>query len=335
MSEMPGMIRPELQALPQIRDRMTFLYFEHCKLNRQDSAITVTDDQGIIHVPAASISVLLLGPGTTVSHRAMELIGDAGVSVVWIGEHGVRYYAGGRPLTHRSAFLIRQAECVSNQRKHLMIVRKMYQLRFPEENSSKMTLQQLRGREGSRVRSVYRKYAKEYDVKWNGRDYDPEHFETGDPVNQALSAGCACLYGLAHAVIFALGLSPGLGFIHVGHDCSFVYDIADLYKAETTIPIAFEIASQYIEDKEKSLDDLPGIVRRHVRDELVAKHILERMVTDIQYLLQRDSKNEETQESEINLDNEEDMTSSEAIYLWDGVRGNVQNGVQYGKEMRK
>ena len=161
MSEMPGMIRPELQALPQIRDRMTFLYFEHCKLNRQDSAITVTDDQGIIHVPAASISVLLLGPGTTVSHRAMELIGDAGVSVVWIGEHGVRYYAGGRPLTHRSAFLIRQAECVSNQRKHLMIVRKMYQLRFPEENSSKMTLQQLRGREGSRVRSVYRKYAKE------------------------------------------------------------------------------------------------------------------------------------------------------------------------------
>ena len=120
-----------------------------------------------------------------------------------------------------------------------------------------------------------------------------------------------------------------------GHENSFVYDIADLYKAETTIPIAFEIASQYIEDKEKSLDDLPGIVRRHVRDELVAKHLLERMVTDIQYLLQRDSKNEETQESEINLDNEEDMTSSEAIYLWDGVRGNVQNGVQYGKEMRK
>ena len=104
MNEMPGMIRPELQALPQIRDRMTFLYFEHCKLNRQDSAITVKDEQGIIHIPAASISVLLLGPGTTVSHRAMELIGDAGVSVVWVGEHGVRYYAGGRPLTHRSAF---------------------------------------------------------------------------------------------------------------------------------------------------------------------------------------------------------------------------------------
>ena len=316
MSEMPGMIRPELQALPQIRDRMTFLYFEHCKLNRQDSAITVTDDQGIIHVPAASISVLLLGPGTTVSHRAMELIGDAGVSVVWIGEHGVRYYAGGRPLTHRSAFLIRQAECVSNQRKHLMIVRKMYQLRFPEENSSKMTLQQLRGREGSRVRSVYRKYAKEYDVKWNGRDYDPEHFETGDPVNQALSAGCACLYGLAHAVIFALGLSPGLGFIHVGHDCSFVYDIADLYKSEVVIPVAFQVASEEPED-------LPGIVRRKVRDVMTEKHILERMVKDIRWLFQ----DEDEEKGDMGKED-----TGEAVYLWDDKEGTVGNGRSYGQE---
>ena len=241
----------------------------------------------------------------------MELIGDAGVSVVWIGEHGVRYYAGGRPLTHRSAFLIRQAECVSNQRKHLMIVRKMYQLRFPEENSSKMTLQQLRGREGSRVRSVYRKYAKEYDVKWNGRDYDPEHFETGDPVNQALSAGCACLYGLAHAVIFALGLSPGLGFIHVGHDCSFVYDIADLYKSEVVIPVAFQVASEEPED-------LPGIVRRKVRDVMTEKHILERMVKDIRWLFQAEDEKKED--------------AVEAVYLWDDKEGTVRNGRSYGQE---
>ena len=105
MDKLPGMIRPELQALPQIKDRMTFLYFEHCKLNRQDSAITVTDDQGVVHVPAASISVLLLGPGTMVTHRAMELIGDAGVSGVWVGEHGVRYYAGGRPIKENTWLL--------------------------------------------------------------------------------------------------------------------------------------------------------------------------------------------------------------------------------------
>ena len=84
----------------------------------------------------------------------------------------------------------------------------------------------------------------------------------------------ACLYGLAHAVIVALGCAPGLGFVHVGHECSFVYDIADLYKAEVTIPIAFEVAAQAPED-----------LRRRVRDAMVEHHILERMVHDIRWLL--------------------------------------------------
>ena len=203
MADLPGMIRPELQALPQIGDRMTFLYFEHCVLNRQDSAITVTDDRGTVFVPAAAISVLLLGPGTKVTHRAMELIGDAGVSVLWVGEHGVRYYAGGRALTHKAGLLIRQAALVSNTRLRLGVVRQMYSMRFPGEDVSSLTLQQLRGREGARIRSVYRHAAKKWNVPWSGRTYDPENFDGGDAVNQALSAGHACLYGAAHAVIQA------------------------------------------------------------------------------------------------------------------------------------
>ena len=171
MDDVPGMIRPDLQALPQVRDRMTFLYLEHCTLGRQDGAITVTDEKGIVQIPAAGISVLLLGPGTRVTHRAMELMGDAGVGAVWVGEHGVRYYAHGRPLTTHSRMLIRQAELVSNHRKHLDVVRKMYQLRFPEEDVSHLTMQQLRGREGSRVRNVYRKASKETGVPWSGRLY--------------------------------------------------------------------------------------------------------------------------------------------------------------------
>ena len=343
--ELPGMIRPELQELPQIGDRMSFLYFERCKINREDSAITVTDEEGIVHVPAAAISVLLLGPGCSVTHRAMELIGDAGVTVVWVGEQGVRYYASGRPLTHSSGLLIRQAEMVSNQRLHLIVVRKMYQLRFPEEDVSGFTLQQLRGREGSRIRKVYQESAKKWGVKWNGREYRPEDFASGDPVNQALSSGHACLYGLAHAVIAALGCSPGLGFVHVGHENSFVYDIADLYKAETTIPIAFEIASEYTE-KADDLDELPGVVRRRVRDELVSQHILERMVTDIRYLLKNEPKKDlkkdfdsedavDGQTQSNNVDAEENLSSSEAIYLWNGARGTVKNGVQYGKEPKE
>lgn len=93
---------------------MTFLYVERCLINRQDGAVTITDKRGTAYVPAASLGVLMLGPGTNVSHRAIELLGDAGSSVIWVGEHGVRYYAHGRPLTHSSRLIKKQAELVSH-----------------------------------------------------------------------------------------------------------------------------------------------------------------------------------------------------------------------------
>ena len=308
MPEMPGIVRPDLQALPQIRDRMTFLYLEHCTLNWQDGAITVTEERGCVHVPAASISALLLGPGTRITHRGMELIGDSGVTVVWVGENGVRYYASGRPLTHRAGLLMRQAALVSNMRSHLSVARKMYQMRFPEDDVSGLTMQQLRGREGARVRRIYRQASEKWNIPWNGRQYDPEDYAAGDPVNQALSAGHACLYGLAHAVIAALGCSPGLGFVHVGHECSFVYDVADLYKAETTIPIAFEIAAQ-------DAPDIGAAVRRRMRDEMMRLHLLERMTKDIQFL----------------LNEEETPREADVVRLWD-ESGTVKNATSYGKE---
>ena len=306
MQNVPGMEKPEIQALPQIADRITFIYLEHCKLNRQDGAITVADEKGITNIPSGMISVLLLGPGTDISHRAMELIGDAGISICWVGEKGVRYYAGGRPLTHSSRLLLRQAELVVNQRKHLDVVRKMYMMRFPDEDVSGLTLQQLRGREGSRIRRVYRNASKEWNVPWNGREYDPDDFTASDRVNQALSAAHSCLYGLAHAVICTMGCSPALGFVHVGHECSFVYDIADLYKADITIPIAFEIAA-------RDTEDLPRAVRHRVRDEMTAQHLLEKMVRDIKALLAPD----------------EPAGDDKIMYLWDNKQDTVDFGKQY------
>lgn len=310
MAEIPGMIRPDIQDLPKIADRMTFLYLEHCKINRQDSAITVSDDRGIVHIPSAIISVLMLGPGTDVSHRAMELIGDSGISVCWIGEHGVRYYAGGRPLTHSSRLILKQAELITNQRKHAEIVRKMYAMRFPDENVSNLTVQQLRGKEGSRVRKIYRQESKKWGVEWNGREYDPEDFTASDLINQTLSAAHSCLYGLAHAVICAIGCSPALGFVHIGHELSFVYDIADLYKTEITVPIAFEIAA------DPPAEDISRAVRLRVRDEMAKTRLLEKMVRDIKYIL-----------------NPEDINDEEKVmYLWDDKAGTADYGKQYCME---
>ncbi len=305
------MKKPELQALPQIKERMSFLYLERCIINRQDGAITVTDVRGTVHVPAAALSVLMLGPGTNITHRAMELIGDTGINVIWMGEYGVRYYAHGHPLTNSSRLLMKQAELVTNTRSRVAVARKMYQMRFPNEDVSGLTMQQLRGREGARVRAAYRRASQQTGVPWSGRMYDPDNFHSGDEVNMALSAGHACLYGIVHSVIVALGCSPGLGFIHTGHALSFVYDIADLYKAEVTIPIAFQIAQE-------KPSDIGSATRRRVRDAISNGRILEQCVKDIRQLLLGDEAEEEF---EVNV-----------LYLWDDKKGLVANAVSYGRE---
>ena len=310
MNEMPGIQRPDLQTLPRVRDRLTFLYLEHCVINREDSAITVKDSKGVMHIPAASVSVLMLGPGTTITHRAMELLGDVGISAVWVGEQGVRYYAAGRPLTSHTGLLLRQAEMVTNQRSHLWVARKMYQMRFPDEDVSHLTMQQLRGREGARVRGIYRRLSQDTGVPWTGREYQPEDFSAGDPINQALTAAHQCLYGVAAAVIQALGCSLGLGFVHVGHELSFVYDIADLYKADISIPIAFQCVAQ-------TPEDLPRTVRRAVRDAMAQQKLIDRIVRDIYSLLgEKESVGE----------------SPNVVFLWDDRCCRVNNGINYGGE---
>ena len=314
MAEVPGMRKPDLTTLPQVKDRMSFLYLERCLINRQDGAITVTDARGTVHVPAASLSVLMLGPGTNVSHRAMELIGQTGVCVLWVGERGVRYYAHGNPLTHSARLLIRQADLVSNVRSRIVVARQMYQLRFPQEDVSSLTMQQLRGREGARVRSLYRQASKETGVPWNGREYDPNNYSAGDPVNMALSAAHACLYGVMHSVIVALGCSPGLGFIHTGHERSFVYDIADLYKGSITIPVAFQMAAD-------NHEDIGAATRRRVRDEIADGHLLKQAVKDIRFLLTGAL--------------EEDDFDVDVLHLWDDKKGNVPNAVSYGHKEKE
>ncbi len=118
-------------------------------------------------------------------------------------------------------------------------------------------------------------------------------------------------------MICALGCSAGLGFVHVGHECSFAYDIADLYKAQTTIPIAFEMAAMVRDNfNDKIPTDFSGMVRRRLRDEIVKLHLLEKMVHDIKYL----------------LSDQEEESEEQAVYLWDNIKDKVENGRQYGEE---
>ncbi|MBT1171798.1 type I-E CRISPR-associated endonuclease Cas1 [Bifidobacterium sp. MA2] len=313
MSTIPGSRPPELGELVRAEGRLSFVYFEHCNVNRDDNAITVSDVTGTTHVPAATLGVLMLGPGSTVSHQAMTVIGENGATVIWVGERGVRMYAFGKPLTHSSALLQNQARLVSNTRSRLAVARAMYQMRFPGEDVSRLTMQQLRGREGARIRRVYRECSARTGVDWDKRTYDHADFDAGTEINKALSAAHTCLYGMAHAVIVALGCSPGLGFVHVGHERSFVYDIADLYKAELSIPVAFETAAM-------QPDDIGSAVRRAMRDAVYDLSIMKRMTRDIRMLLQGDGGDDESAE----------IVDVDHVGLWDGGDGEVAAGVSYG-----
>lgn len=304
---------PSLPELVRAQDRLTFIYLERCAIHRDANAITATDDRGTVHIPAAVLGALLLGPGTTVTQQAMVLMAESGSTAVWVGEEGVRYYAHGRSLAHSSRLLEAQAQLMTNQSSRLRIAREMYAMRFPGEDTHGLTIQQLRGREGARIRKAYRDNSQRTGVPWEGRDYKVEDFESSDPVNRALTAANVSLYGVVHSVIVALGCSPGLGFVHTGHVRSFVYDIADLYKADMTIPLAFDLAAE-------EPFDIAREARKRLRDQFHGGAFLDRCVRDIRHLLLPD----ESAVEDLPLD-------SNIVRLWDGSRRTVEAGSNYGE----
>jgi CRISPR-associated protein Cas1 len=310
---MRGALPASATELGRLSDRLSFLYVEHAIVDRESNAVTVWRADGITSVPAAMLACLLLGPGTRITQAAVSLLAGSGCSVAWTGEEGVRLYAGAVAASTSSGLLQRQAALVSGRRSRLAVARAMYGMRFPGEDAGAATMQQLRGREGARVRAVYREQARLSGLKWEGRRYDPSDWGAGDPVNQCLSAANSALYGICHAAILHLGCSPGLGFVHTGHQLSFVYDIADLYKAEVTIPAAFGIAAAGGRGG--------GGVRRAVRDAIRERRLLPRIAGDIRGLLGAPAGDGDGEPGD----------GFAAARLWDG-RGTVPGGTGYGEE---
>jgi len=268
----------DLHLLPKVRDSLSFLYIEHARIEQDAQAIAIYDATGKTPVPCAALTTLLLGPGTNITHAAIKTLAEVGCLVLWTGEAGVRLYAQGLGETRSSRLLQRQVRLWSDRESHEAVVRRMYELRFGELVSPSETLQQIRGREGIRVRQIYQHFSRSSGVPWDGRFYRRGDWAKADPINRALSAANACLYGVCHAAILSIGCSPALGFIHTGRQLSFVYDVADLYKTEITIPTAFSIVAAGNEQVE-------GRVRRSVRDVVTEKQLLKRIVPDIQRLL--------------------------------------------------
>lgn len=295
--------------LHRVENRVSTLYVERCHVDRDENAVVLVNRERTVRVPAALVGAVLLGPGTRVTHQAMVLLADSGTSVCWVGEHGVRMYACGLGVSRSSELLQRQAALVTRPHDRIRVARAMYAMRFPGEDVSAATMQQLRGREGARVKKLYREHAERTGVAWSGRKYKAgDGGAASDEVNRVLSAANAALYGACHAAIVGLGISPGLGFVHTGSAVSFVLDVADLYKAQYSIPLAFDLAASGHTDEADA--------RYALRDRFAADRFMPRVVGDI-----------------LNLLGVDETIDADKTALWDDAHDTpVPGGINWDRE---
>ncbi len=262
-----------------MKDRVSMIFIEYGQIDVKDGAFVVIDKTGVrTHIPVGSVACIMLEPGTRVSHAATKLAAQVGTLLVWVGEAGVRVYASGQPGGARADRLLYQAKLALDDTLRLKVVRKMYEVRFGEEAPKRRSVEQLRGIEGARVRKMYQLLAKRHGVQWHGRRYDPKDWKKGDVVNQCISAATACLYGITEAAVLAAGYAPAVGFIHTGKPLSFVYDIADLFKFDTVVPMAFKIAAHSPSHPDKE-------VRHACRDAFRESRLLKKIIPAIEDVL--------------------------------------------------
>lgn len=273
-----------LRPIP-IKDRAAIVFLEYGRVDVIDGAFVLVDEQGArVQIPVGGLACLMLEPGTRITHAAVALAARVGCLLVWVGESGVRLYAAGQPGGARADRLLHQAAAALDETARLKVVRAMYAMRFGEEPPARRSVDQLRGIEGARVRTMYQRLAKLHGVTWTTRRYDPDAWDAADVPNRCLSAGTACLYGLTEAAILAAGYAPAIGFLHRGKPLSFVYDIADLFKFETVVPAAFAVAAR-IERGKEGRGPVERQVRIACRDAFRRTNLLERMIPAIGELL--------------------------------------------------
>lgn len=255
------------------------LFLQYGQVDVIDGAFVLVDKTGVrTHIPVGSVACIMLEPGTRVSHAAVKLAATVGTLLVWVGEAGVRMYASGQPGGARSDKLLYQAQLALDESLRLRVVRKMFEMRFGEEPPQRRSVDQLRGIEGARVRKIYALLANQYGVKWQGRRYDPKDWGAGDKVNQCISAATSCLYGITEAAVLAAGYAPAIGFLHTGKPLSFVYDIADILKFETVVPVAFRVAAENPAEPDRE-------VRIACRDQFRSQKVLKRLIPMIEEVL--------------------------------------------------
>ncbi len=265
----------------QVKDRVSFFYVERGTLSVIDGCLVLTNNEGGVQyqVPCQAMASIIVGPGTSVTTEAVRLAAEYGALIQWVGEHGVRCYSTGRPWSDNTEWLDRQVACYVDERARLRVARAMFKRRFGVA-MTRRSIDQLRGLEGARVRKLYTAEAERFGIVWRGRRYKRGRSKRfTDAPNRALNVVNTCLYGVVEAAVHATGMAPGLGFIHHGSRIAFVLDLADLYKGEMAVPLAFSVVAEHGHDP-KPWEGLESEVRAASRDTFRRANLLKRVVSD-------------------------------------------------------
>ena len=279
------------------KDREGLLYLSRGALTARDGALAFRKksdegdslDSGDYAIPVQGISMIMLGPGSTVSHDALRLLARARTALSAVGEDGVRFYTAPPLISNRSGLARNQARAWADQDLRLLIARRMYLWRLGEVLPHK-SIEALRGIEGARMKESYRQIANKIGIEWQGRNYDRENPEKTDCPNQALNHASSALEGAAAVAVSATATIPQLGFLHEDPGQSFILDISDLYRDSVIIPCAFRAV--------KNMEDQPDmnierVTRRLTGTEITRKNIIPAMIKNIKALFS------EIQEKEI------------------------------------
>jgi CRISPR-associated protein Cas1 len=276
---MPIFEKPPLDTLTPAHERWTPLYLEHGRLEVDDASVKwIGADRTIFRIPVATVSVLMLGPGTTITHAAVKACSDSNTPVCWLGEDGMRFYAFGVTPTHDNERALHQAAAHASRTKRAEVARRLFARRFPDVEVGSKSVEELRGMEGKRVKALYGELGAKYGVTWKGRQYDKSNWDLADNINRAVSAANAGLYALCTAIVCSLGYLPQLGFVHQGGTMPFVFDVADLYKHETSLEAAFRTVSAKPDADEKDTIQLMKVI-------IERQKLLQRIPRDIEELL--------------------------------------------------
>jgi len=274
------LIKVTRDTLPQVKDKYPFIYLERGRLEIDDSSVKWIDcDANVVRLPIATLNCLLLGPGTTITHEAVKVIAQSNCSLCWVGEDSLLFYASGQTPNADTRNMREQIMLSADSKKSVEVARRMFAKRFPEVELAGKTLKEMMGMEGHRVRALYEQMGQRYGVGWQGRSYTPGKFELGDITNQVLTSCNAALYGILSSAVHSMGYSPHIGFIHSGSPLPFVYDLADLYKENLCIDLAFsltlEMAGQYNKHK----------VSAAFRQRVIETDFLGKIGQDIEFIL--------------------------------------------------